>query len=352
MSFSLGPLSNCSGTLETNILAAQSLGTAANHIPVAYIDSIIPAPPFNEDLQTTCSFGFTTTTPIICDSLTATANDITAAAGDIEATLGDITAGGEILSVSGNIQALAGNIQATAGSVSAGTTVTAGTGMTSTTGNIDATAGSVSAGTTVTAGTGMTSTTGNIDATAGSVSAGTTLTAGTGMTSTTGNITATAGSVSAGTTVTAGTGMTSTTGNIEATLGNIDSQVGFIQGQQLKMNNYVDGGTTQLTPQLPPFAITPDMTGKTKGCFWVYRNAAALIQFIVETGIPNCVLNASTFIAINQYNTSNPRYLVNYRIGQLSISPPDYSKLVVSVEFDAPVVNTDPVRVCLMVIPD
>ena len=316
MSFSLGPLSNCSGTLETNILAAQSLGTAANHIPVAYIDSIIPAPPFNEDLQTTCSFGNTTNTGIVvsANNVDVTSGDITAAAGDIEATLGDITAGGEIISVSGNIEAMAGNITALAGDITA--------------------------------------TAGNIQATAGSVSAGTTLTAGTGMTSTTGNITATAGSVSAGTTVTAGTGMTSTTGNIDAILGNIDSKVGFIQGQQLKMNNFVDGGTTQLTPQLPPFAITPDMTGKTKGCFWVYRNAAALIQFIVETGIPDCCKNASTFLAINQYNTSNPRYLVNYRIGQLSISPPDYSKLVVSVEFDAPVVNTDPVRVCLMVIPD
>jgi hypothetical protein len=342
MSFSLGPLSTCSGTLETNILAAQSLGTAANHIPVAYIDSIIPAPPFNEDLQTTCSFGNTTNTGIVvsANNLDVTSGDITAAAGDIEATLGDITAGGEIISVSGNIEAMAGNITALAGNIVA------------TAGNITATAGSVSAGTTLTAGTGMTSTTGNIDAIAGSVSAGTTLTAGTGMTSTTGNIDAIAGSVSAGTTLTAGTGMTSTTGNIDAILGNIDSKVGFIQGQQLKMNNFVDGGTTQLTPQLPPFAITPDMTGKTKGCFWVYRNAAALIQFIVETGIPDCCKNASTFLAINQYNTSNPRYLVNYRIGQLSISPPDYSKLVVSVEFDAPVVNTDPVRVCLMVIPD
>ena len=83
MSFSLGPLSNCSGTLETKILAADSLGTAANHIPVAYIDSIIPAPPFNEDLQTTCSFGNTTDTGIVVS------------AGDVEVTAGDVTAGGD-----------------------------------------------------------------------------------------------------------------------------------------------------------------------------------------------------------------------------------------------------------------
>jgi hypothetical protein len=81
---------------STKILTAEQLGTPSNHIAIAYIDSIQPAPPFNEDLQATCNIGNTTTTPIICDSLTATANDITAAAGDIEATLGDITAGGEI----------------------------------------------------------------------------------------------------------------------------------------------------------------------------------------------------------------------------------------------------------------
>jgi hypothetical protein len=344
MSFSLGPLSNCSGTLETNILAAQSLGTAANHIPVAYIDSIIPAPPFNEDLQTTCSFGFTTTTPIICDSLTATANDITAAAGDIEATLGDITAGGEITSVSGNIQATAGDITAVAGNIQA----TAGD-ITATLGNITATAGDITAGGEIVSGIGIRNLTGDIVSEKGKVSVGVSgnLTSATGniINYGSGSIIAEQGHVRAFTYIKADTQY------IEATLGNIDSKVGFIQGQQLKMNNFVDGGTSQAVPQLPPFASTPDMTGKTKGCFWVY-GPATVIQFIVQTGIPDCCKNASTFIAINQYNTSNPRYLVNYRIAQVGIGAPDYSKLVVSVEFDAPVVITDPVRVCLMVIPD
>jgi len=72
--------------------------------------------------------------------------------------------------------------------------------LTASTGNVVATAGSVSAGTTVTAGTGITSTLGNIVASAG-------------------NVTATLGSVSAGTTLTAGTGITSTTGNIVSTSG-------------------------------------------------------------------------------------------------------------------------------------
>ena len=313
MSFSLGPLSNCSGTLETNILAAQSLGTAANHIPVAYIDSIIPAPPFNEDLQTTCSFGNTTNTGIV-----VSANNVEVTAGDIIADVGDITA------TAGDITATAGNIEATAGDITSGGEIVSGTGIRNLTGDIVSEVGKVSVGTT-----------GNpILATGNIINYGT------------GSIIAEQGHMRAFTYVKADTG------NIEATLGNIDSKVGFIQGQQLKMNNFVDGGTSQGAPQLPPFAITPDMTGKTKGCFWVY-GPAALIQFIVETGIPDCCINASTFIAINQYNTSNPRYLVNYRLGQVAITGnPDSSKLVVSVEFDAPVVNTDPIRVCLMVIPD
>lgn len=103
------------------------------------------------------------------------------------------------------------------------TTITAGTGITSTTGDIIATAGAMSAGTTITAGTGITSTTGNITATAGALSAGTTVTAGTGVTATTGNITATTDALIAGTTVTAGTGITSTTGNISATAGSVSA---------------------------------------------------------------------------------------------------------------------------------
>lgn len=55
----------------------------------------------------------------------------------------------------------------------------------------------------------------------GSFQATTTITAGTGITSTTGNIVATAGQVNAGTTMTAGTGITANTGNITATNGNL-----------------------------------------------------------------------------------------------------------------------------------
>lgn len=109
----------------------------------------------------------------------------------------------------GNVTVTAGNVVVTAGSVSAGTTVTAGTGITATTGNITATAGQVDAGTTITAGTGITATTGNITATVGNVVASA------------GNLVATAGGVSAGTTVVAATGITATTGDINANAGNI-----------------------------------------------------------------------------------------------------------------------------------
>ena len=88
---------------------------------------------------------------------------------------GSVTAATGITSTTGNIVASAGNINATLGSMSAGTTITAGTGITSTTGNIVSTAGAVTAGTsmsattTITAGTGLTVTTGNAAVVAGNL---------------------------------------------------------------------------------------------------------------------------------------------------------------------------------------
>lgn len=63
-------------------------------------------------------------------SITVTPGNLTVTNGNITATLGDITAG-------------AGNIDAVSGSVTAGTTVTAGTGLTVTTGNVTVSAGNV-----------------------------------------------------------------------------------------------------------------------------------------------------------------------------------------------------------------
>ena len=133
---------------------------------------------------------------------------------------------GNFLVTSGNVTTTNGSISAggASGSMTANTTITAGTGIASTTGNIVATAGQVQAGTTITAGTGITSTTGNIVASTGqvqagtSVLAGTTVTAGSGITSTTGNIVATAGEVRAG------TGLVATSGGVDFT-GKLKSNV-------------------------------------------------------------------------------------------------------------------------------
>ena len=299
---------------RTKILTAEQLGTPSNHVAIAYIDSIIPAPPFTEDLQATCDIGFTTTTPIVSDSLTTTTGDVTATAG---------------------------NIVATAGSMTAGTTMTAGT---------DITAGTtMTAGTTVTAGTGMTSTTGDIVAAVGRLSVGTTG----NPTSATGNIInyGTGSIIAEQGHVRANTYMLADTGNITATLGNITANVGTMTSQVVKVSNLVDGGTSQGTPQLPPFASTPDMTGKTKGCFWIYGTSPN-IQFIVETGITDVCLNASVHLTANQYNTANPRILNSYRIGQVGIAPPDNSKLAISVTFDLTVTSSDPIRICILVLPD
>jgi hypothetical protein len=67
--------------------------------------------------------------------------------GSLDIVLGNLTV------AAGNITATAGNIVATAGSLSAGTTVTAGTGITATTGNIVASQGNVIAGSSGHAGT-------------------------------------------------------------------------------------------------------------------------------------------------------------------------------------------------------
>jgi hypothetical protein len=202
---------------------------------------------------------------------------------------------GNIVTTLGNITADAGNISATLGSLSAGTTVTAGTGITATTGNIAATTGSMSAGTTVTAGTGISATTGditaatgNLVATLGSVIASTNITAptlrtgdpaavaaimslnastitlnGTGadvgltitpkgvsgvilstgnllvstgnITSTLGNIVATNGGVGAGTTVSAGTTVTAGT-NLSSTAGNLTLPTTATAAGQITIN--------------------------------------------------------------------------------------------------------------------
>lgn len=132
------------------------------------------------------------------------------------------------ITASGNITSTGGNISATIGSLSAGTTVTAGTGIIATTGNItastgdiNATLGNVNAGGAVTAGTGLTVTSGGAAIT------------GTTTINTTGAATTTIGTGGTGivaignaTGNTAVTGSLTTSTTLTATLGNITSTNG------------------------------------------------------------------------------------------------------------------------------
>jgi hypothetical protein len=377
---------------STKILTAEQLGTPSNHIAVAYIDSIIPAPPFTEDLQATCNIGNTTTTDIdllgtgtlnvsgtgnivvATGDITATAGDIDCLSGDITATTGDVKAGADVtagaamsavttvtagtgvIATTGDITAATGKIETTVGDINSGGNIDANGFIRAINGNILAAAGEIytdngdiytdSSGDIKTKGTGnIISATGYLEATAGDVKAGaavtaaTTITAGTGVTATAGGVTATAGDI------------TATAGDVVATAGNLTASAGTMTSQVLKVSNFIDGSTGHLSPQLPPFTTMPDMTGKTKGCFWIYGTTPT-IQFIVETGITNVCLNASTYLTFNQFNTANPRFIEKYRIGQQAISGAGASQLVVSVTFDTTVVSTDPIRVCILVLPD
>lgn len=147
-------------------------------------------------------------------------------------------------------------------------------------------------------------------------------------------------------------GVRADAGDITAVAGNLKAEAGQVSTKQIKITPLIDGGSSQAFPQVPPFSPIPDMTGVSKGAFWIYDPANATIQFQVETGIVDCVLNATTFISFNQYNTATPRRLTSYRIGQLGIAGADRSKLAVSCTFDGIVPSTDPVRVCLMIYPD
>jgi len=178
---------------------------------------------------------------------------ITSTTGDITSSAGDVVA-------QNNVTATTGTIAASAGAVTAGTTVTAGTGITATTGNIVAstgnitsTLGSLEAATTVTAGTGITATTGTIAASAGAVTASTTVTGGTGVIATTGNVTSSAGDVIAQNNITSNTGnftafvgTITSGGNISSSGGSVTAATTVVGGtgaQALTGNISADGGT-------------------------------------------------------------------------------------------------------------
>mgnify|MGYP000872377425 CR=1 FL=1 len=185
-------------TSKTKTLIANQLGTPSNHVAIAYIDSIQPAPPFNEDLQATCNIGFTTTTPIESDSLKST-NNVETTNGDLITTLGsvkapigsfegagvnstaDITTDTNVVAT-GNIEASGGNITCVAGIITspdlvATNTIVATNDITCSTGDIIvsagdfvATAGKAEIESNITTKAGnFTADVGNIVATAGGV---------------------------------------------------------------------------------------------------------------------------------------------------------------------------------------
>ena len=139
-------------------------------------------------------------------------------------------------------------------------------------------------------------------------------------------------------------------GNLEALAGDVDSLVGSIQGQQLKINNPIVNTYGSAIPVPIP---DQDMTGISKLALWVYDPSSPTIQFIVETGITDVTQNSTTFLTVNQFSTGGtPLRVVNYRIGAAGIAPPDNTKLAVSVTMTANVPVGQPIRLCLLVIPD
>jgi len=107
------------------------------------------------------------------------------------------------------------------------TTLTTGN-LTVSTGSIAATVGAISAGTTVTAGTGVVATTGGVTASAGNIVA------------TLGNISTGAGSITAATTVTAGTGLTVSSGAVTTTGA---TQVGLTEALTFQIADLAAAGT-------------------------------------------------------------------------------------------------------------
>ena len=219
---------------RTKTLLAEQLGTADNHITTAYIDTIIPAHPFNEDLQITCGFGHTTDT-------------------DIDMTLGDLT-----IDV-GSIAVTAGNLE-TGGHVEAGTHIeatthlTAGTDITSTAGDIKTLAGdidssgSITAGTEVVAGTGIRNLTGDIVSEVGRISVGTvgnpTGATGNIINYGTGSIICEQGHIRASTYITADTGdIESTAGDLKAPAGGVDAPLGNSLFNRMQYTTYYGGST-------------------------------------------------------------------------------------------------------------
>jgi len=274
-------------------LSCVQLGSASKPVSTAYITNILPVPSGPvPTLQQVCDSGASTTTEIVVESLDvigANPSGYGMTINGVQCAYIEVDAGS---SPNDNIKVATGDIIATAG-------------------DFVATAGKA-----------------EIES---------------NITSKAGNFTADVGNYVA------------KEGNYIADKGDFISQEGTIFIQRQIVSNFADGGTSQGFPQLPPFSTPPNMKGKTKGAFWIQNPSASApftTQFIVETGITNVALSATVHITMNQYNTANPRRLVNYRIAQLGLASPDDTKLVISFTTDLAIVSTDPVRIGVMIYPD
>jgi hypothetical protein len=173
--------------------------------------------------------------------LTVTTGNATVSSGNISVTSGTITSSGNISSSAG---ALSANTSVTAGTtVSAGTTVTAGTGLTVTTGNATVSSGNIS----VTSGT--ISASGNISSSSGALSASTTVTAGTGLTVSSGGANVAGGVVVSSGNLSVSAGTLSSSGNISSSAGSVSANTTVTAGTGLTVttgNANITAGTVNV----------------------------------------------------------------------------------------------------------
>lgn len=348
---------------NTNLLTANQLGTPSDHIAIAYIDTIIPAPPFNEDLQVTCAVGNTTDTGIIIS-----ANDLQVTTGDVLITAGKCVAGTGLTATTGDIAALAGNVTASA-SVIAGTTMTAGTGITATAGNIvasagdiETTAGNIKSGGEIVSDAFIRSDNGNILAVTGDIytdvgdiytkAGGKIETKGTGgiisasgnITATAGDIVATAGKVTAGanmvagTDITAGTGITITTGDLTATTGGVQVAAGFSKLNRVEYNTYYGGSTyaapIALTNVAPYVAFTLPVNTFTFVLFYTHAAVgAASFPFELHTSLTDVLKDYSIIVSSHTADNNGGQSLGYNNIvsGDSVSAPADKSKITIII---------------------
>jgi hypothetical protein len=249
-----------------------------------------------ENLQQTCDIGSVTTTPITCDSLTATLGNITTSSGD--------------MICAGDITSVSGDIDATIGKINAGTSIVAGSDITATNGDIVATAG-------------------DIVATVGKVTSG--------------------ANMDAGTTITAGTGITSTNGDIVSSTGNLFASRD-VEASSLTIRQVDTSGTSLLFPLTNGSpGLVPNLTNITKGSYWVY-SATTKITFLLETSILRPVEACSFHVSVQGSSSVAPATIMtDYLVAPDTAST---TKVVVEVNTNQVFTSGRPIRVNVLMIRD